>query len=185
MLKNLIDNTTSDKDTVHSYIDVYESLFSQKKLSAKKVLEIGIYHGGSIKLWNEYFINADVYALDILKLHNLPDFIKNKERINVFAGVNAYNDLFIKENLSDKKFDMILDDGPHTLESMVDFIKKYLPLLTSDGILVIEDVQDIKWIELFKKLIPEEDKKYIQVFDLREKKNRWDDILFVINRTLP
>lgn len=185
MLKQLIDNTKTDKDTGHSYVDVYDCLFYRKKLVAKNVLEVGIALGGSIKLWNDYFENANVYGLDINELVHIPDFLKDKERIKILAGINAYDDEFIKNNLSDKKFDVVLDDGPHTLESMKDFINKYLPLLTDNGILVIEDIQDINWINQLKGLVPTEDKKNIQVFDLRINKNRADDILFIINRTLP
>jgi len=35
----------------------------------------------------------------------------------------------------------MLDDGPHTLESMKQFIKLYSQIMTDDGILIIEDVQ--------------------------------------------
>ena len=77
---------------------------------------------------------------------------------------------------------MILDDGPHTLESNCLFIIKYLPLLSENGIMVIEDIQDFKWIEILKQLVPSELKKYIQIYDLRNVKNLYDDILFVINK---
>ena len=184
MLKSLIDDKTSDKDTIHSYIDIYDCLFFQKKLTAKTVLEIGVLQGGSIKLWNDYFENADVYGIDTLPLDKLPNF-SDKKRIKLFGGTDAYDNEFVYYHLSDKKFDMLLDDGPHTLQSVKDFINKYLPLLNNNGILVIEDIQDIKWIEILKELVPIEDKKYIQVFDLRKNKKRYDDILFIINRTLP
>jgi hypothetical protein len=36
---------------------------------------------------------------------------------------------------------MVLDDGPHTLESMIKFIEFYSQILADDGILIIEDVQ--------------------------------------------
>ena len=39
------------------------------------------------------------------------------------------------------KFDFIIDDAPHTLESMIDCIKLYHDLLTENGIMIIEDVQ--------------------------------------------
>lgn len=53
----------------------------------------------------------------------------------------------------------MINDDPHTLESMIDFIKLYLilqtiKLLEKDGILVIEDVQDIYWINTLKEVTP-------------------------------
>ena len=56
--------------------------------------------------------------------------------------------------------------------------------MTEDGILMIEDVQSIDWIEELKSVVPEYLKKYIQVFDLRHNKGRYDDIVFVINKNI-
>ena len=79
------------------------------------------------------------------------------------------------------KFDIMIDDGPHTLESMIFFIKNYLPMLKDDGILIIEDVSSIDWIDKLTNVVPNELKKFIGVYDLRTNKDRFDDILFVIN----
>lgn len=78
----------------------------------------------------------------------------------------------------------MLDDGPHTLESMVQFIKLYSQILTEDGILIIEDVQDIEWIEVLAHCVPDELKQYMRVYDLRENKNRYDDIVFTIDKRI-
>tara|TARA_Y200000002_G_C22429295_1_gene557296 strand:- start:38 stop:229 length:192 start_codon:yes stop_codon:yes gene_type:complete len=62
---------------------------------------------------------------------------------------------------------------------MIKFIKYYFPLLKDDGILIIEDVKRLSWTKEFITLIPENNKKYIEIYDLRKNKNRYDDILFV------
>jgi len=49
-LRSLINNSRTDKDTIHSYLETYEKLFNDKRLTSKSILEIGIYNGGSIKL---------------------------------------------------------------------------------------------------------------------------------------
>ena len=77
----------------------------------------------------------------------------------------------------------MLDDGPHTLESMLMFIKLYSQIMTDDGILIIEDVQDYKWIDLLKLAVPDNLQKYIKVYDLRENKGRYDDIVFTIDKS--
>jgi hypothetical protein len=81
------------------------------------------------------------------------------------------------------KFDAIVDDGPHTLESMKVCVSSYSKLLSSTGILVVEDVQDIRWIEDLHAATPYELKPFIKVFDLRANKGRYDDILFVIDKS--
>lgn len=47
---------------------------------------------------------------------------------------------------------------------------------------MIEDVQSIEWIDELKKVFPTNLVNYIEVYDLRANKNRYDDIVFVINK---
>jgi hypothetical protein len=187
-LSEIVDNSRTDKNTIHSYLELYQNLLVDKKETAKNVLEIGIgngqgiTNGGSIKLWHDYFINANVYALDIQHIDNIWDEIKNNERIILHTSVDAYTEEFVKTEFLDKniKFDMLLDDGPHTLESMKTFIQLYGPLLADNGILIIEDIQDPKWINELYKIVPEKLKKFVSAFDLRSNKDRYDDIVLTI-----
>ena len=188
-LVDLIDNTRSDKNTTHSYLDLYEKLLYDKKYKAKNVLEIGIgpfknSNGGSIKLWHDYFVNANIYTLDVLHMDDVWNGIKFNDRINLLTSTDAYNEdffnsYFLYKNL---KFDFLLDDGPHTIESMKQFIKLYTNIMTEDGILIIEDVQHMDWIQELTHVVPEHLQKYVEVYDLRYVKQRYDDIVFVINK---
>jgi hypothetical protein len=67
---------------------------------------------------------------------------------------------------------------------MVFFVNHYLPLLNDTGVLVIEDIPDIKWVNILIQNVPEEYRKFIQIEDLRRVKNRWDDIMFIIKKSL-
>lgn len=53
--------------------------------------------------------------------------------------------------------------------------------MKDSGILVIEDVQSMEWINILIRQVPQELRNYIKVFDLRSVKDRYDDILFVID----
>lgn len=183
-LIELVDNSRTDKQTAHSYLPVYEELLQKKKLSAQSVLEIGIYYGGSIKLWKDYFTNAKVYAVEIFDLRHVWDVLQHDERIVLYTSTDAYDPQFVKTKLADQglRFDMILDDGPHSLESMKACIQLYLPLLTDDGILIIEDIQSMDWLDELRNEVPSDLRKYIKTYDLRTVKNRHDDILFVIDK---
>lgn len=184
-LAELADPNRTDKNTLHSYLDTYEKLLSGKKESAKNVLEVGIYRAGSIKMWHDYFPNAQVYGLDIMHYNDVWDGVKNNNRITLFTSTDAYNQDFFNNHFLSKniKCDFMLDDGPHTLESMKAFIIMYSKLMTDDGILIVEDVQAGDWIPLLKKVVPEELQQYIEVYDLRENKDRYDDLVFVINKS--
>lgn len=190
-LCNIVDNTRTDKNAGasgsygHSYLDLYESLLNCKKYTAKNVLEIGIDKGGSIKLWYDYFPNAKIHGLDIKHNQTVIDEFQHIERVVLHTNVDAYDEAFFTENLLNKetRFDVLLDDGPHTLDSMKTFIKMYLSVLKDNGILIIEDVQDVGWFEQLIECVPEDLKQYIECHDLRHIKGRWDDIVFVINKS--
>jgi hypothetical protein len=184
---SLINNIYTDKGTIHSYLRLYEKLLNPIKDTAKNVLEVGIgdfnnKNGGSLLLWKNYFTNASIIGVDILPLDRVLDELINDKKIKLYTETNAYNDVFILNNFKNIKFDFLLDDGPHTLESQKKFIELYSNLLTDNGILIIEDVQDIKWIEHLKNITPENLKQYIKVYDLTKNKGRYDDIVFTIDK---
>lgn len=178
------DNPFTDKNTSHSYFNTYQLLFQNKFNNYNNILEVGIDKGGSIKLWNNLFTNSTVFGIDIHDTidNNIKFELTNNSNIRLFTNHDAYNSDFVTNNLSHIKFDILIDDGPHTIESMISFITLYSPLMNDHGILVIEDIPDISWIDILKNVVSDDLKKYIQIYDLRLNKNRFDDILFVINK---
>jgi hypothetical protein len=48
--------------------------------------------------------------------------------------------------------------------------------------MIVEDIQDEKWIDILKDCVPEDLKPYVDIYDLRDVKGRYDDILLVINK---
>ena len=190
-LVDLVDNTRTDKNTGHSYLELYETLLSKYKYTALNVLEIGIgppqrvsgfQNGGSILLWRDYFVNAQIIAADILSMDDIPNDLKNTPRIHLVLG-DAYDPKSINYNVLNKiRYDVVIDDGPHTLDSMIRCICLYFTLIVEGGILIIEDVQDISWLDILKQHVPDEYKKNVQYYDLRHIKNRYDDIVFVVTK---
>lgn len=184
-LAEIVDNRRTDKNTTHSYLPLYQKLLISKKETAKNILEVGIFYGGSIKLWSDFFTNAKVYGIDIMNINNVWEGIKNNDKIILHTSTDAYNNDFFTTNFLNKNIqcDFMLDDGPHTLESMKNFIKLYSQIMTDDGILIIEDVQAWDWIDILKNEVPENLKQFIKVYDLRSNKNRYDDIVFTIDKS--
>lgn len=166
-------NYKTDKNSIHSYIEnVYDQLLSKKRNSTN-ILEIGVGEGGSILLWRDYFINATIDAVDI---NDCSKFI-DTNRINHIIG-DAYTKDFVCDLKN--KYDIIIEDGPHTLDSMVFFVKNYLNLLRYDGIAIIEDVKSDTWIDIIKENVP--NNFTLDVIDLRDIKGRFDDLVLVVSR---
>ena len=178
------DNKLTDKGRVHSYLPLYSKLLKHLKDKNCNILEIGVREGGSIKLWKDFFCNSTIYGIDIEDNVKI-DELKNNNKIILFLDNNAYDFNFIKKNFIDNEilFDFILDDGPHTLKSQIQFIKLYSNLLKDNGILIIEDVSCMKNLEILKTVPHKNLKKFIKTYDLRKNKNRSDDIVFTIDKT--
>jgi len=116
----------------NGYMIIYHLCFQRIRNSVKNMLEIGIQHGGSLKAWYEYFPNAKIFGVDI---DDKTQF--DNDRIKTIKGDQA--DRNFLNSLPDS-FDIIIDDGGHTMEQqMVSFgclFKKVKP----GGLYVIEDL---------------------------------------------
>ncbi len=55
----------TDKATIHTYTDDYERLLSPYIGKEPSLLEIGVWHGGSSLLWQEYLQNALISGVDV------------------------------------------------------------------------------------------------------------------------
>lgn len=183
-------NFYTDKSTIHSYDKIYDSIFKPYVDREGSLLEIGVYGGGSLLLWQEYFSKMKIIGLDIE--NNVPDTIfdmYDHDRVKYYLE-DAYSDEtidFLKRNNLDK-YDIIIDDGPHTEESQLRFIDLYLRMVRKNGILVIEDILSFDTVgkivdKVHNILDPEHGIDYnITVYDNRGcVKKRYDDLLLVVN----
>jgi 16S rRNA G966 N2-methylase RsmD len=104
----------------------------------------------------------------------------NKNRCKIYK-MDAYsqNAIDILKNDNPNGFDIMIDDGPHTISSQMYFIKKYFSLLNNKGVMIIEDVMPLD-IVILERQVDIDFKKNIEVIDLRKIKNSSDNILFVI-----
>jgi precorrin-6B methylase 2 len=164
----------------HSYIEnFYDEAFKSYQNKENRILEIGIDTGGSIALWSKYFNNSEIIGLDI----NKERFREEYDSRNFNNVEYIYKDAYTKE-ISDSLgfFDIIIDDGPHTIESQLKAIELYLPKLNVNGILVIEDISDIKHISSLIQAIPEPDKFHLILKDIRHEDNRYDSIIFSVKK---
>jgi len=175
-LKQICSIYGTDKNCLHSYVDnLYGELFEVYRHSAEKLLEIGVENGGSMFMWREYFTKATITGID----NKACPQIENRDRIR-FIQADAYDTEVVDQLPND--FDIIIDDGPHTLESMTFVIKEYLNKIKTNGVLVIEDIQDFNWTNILRRQLPNNFKS--EVKDLRRFRNRYDDIAMIITRNI-
>ena len=168
----------TDKEAKHKYCSAfYDNAFFDLKDKKLNILEIGIQNGSSLVLWNEYFKNSIIYGIDNT------NFIK--DRLDTYPRIKTIiQDAYKKElTFNLPLFDIIIDDGPHTLESQIKFINNYFKKLNKNGKLFIEDVDGKHSLNELRK----EASKFtsnITSIDFRSKTNTEDSIMLMIQNDL-
>ena len=177
-------NAGGDKGTIHSYIEVYEALLAPYRENTN-VLEIGIAYGHSLLMWKDYFVNSNIYGIEIDKPGC--DHMKADPR---FEGLhiineNVDNHAEMLAHLEGINFDVIIDDGSHVLRHQTASYHVLKHKLNPDGIYIIEDVDNIDlWKGTYHAIRDHyqyiDNTKQVDIIDLREIKGRFDDVMVVI-----
>ena len=117
----------TDKSSIcHTYLEFYEKHLPKK---VNRLLEIGIKDGASLRMWREYYPDAEIVGIDI-----------NPVSINgcVCLHLDA-TDVFQLKKLG--YFDVIIDDGSHyTKDQQVAFNELFNNNLKQGGFYVMEDI---------------------------------------------
>jgi hypothetical protein len=122
--------------TTHGYCPHYERHLPPRDAKIN-LLEIGIFEGSSLRMWQEYFFNATIYGVDIQ-----PDRIFQDERIITFCGDATSEDFW--NSISLPEFNVIIDDGSHQSTDIVKSYNILWPQLPKGGLYIIEDLA-VQW----------------------------------------
>lgn len=160
----------TDKGKEHSYLDVYTELFLPFKNEKINLIEIGIYLGGSMRLFEDWFTQANIMGYDVTF-----EFIKVP-----FKGKKILKSCldFTPDEFKDNPPHIIIDDASHVLEQQLKMVEICYPQLQPGGMLIIEDVNDI----MHTKSSFDALKIPFKLYDLRLTKNRADDVLIVYTK---
>ena len=138
-----------DKLTInkwHHYFSVYERHFNKFIGKKPTILEIGIFKGGSIQLWNDYFDNeCFIYAIDIDPKCLEIEKLNNVKNIKLELG-NQEEPEFWRKYLKNKpKFDIVIDDGGHTMNQQIVTYDKVYNHMSNNGVYLCEDLHTSYW----------------------------------------
>jgi hypothetical protein len=133
----------TDKFGLHDYTPNYDKLFARLRDKPIKVLEIGVggyadddRGGQSLEVWRDYFPNAQITGIDIQK-----KTMDLGPRVEILQG-SQVDPEFLKDLVAKRgPFDIIVDDGSHRNEHIVESYQLLFPTLVPGGVYVAEDVQ--------------------------------------------
>ena len=139
----------TDKNGAHFYTPNYKTHLQKYRSKRINLLEIGVggYHypdagGNSLRMWKRYFPFGKIFSLDIHDKSALQE-----RRIKIFKGSQVDKDFL--ETVTDAMgtIDIIIDDGSHINEHVIETFKLLFPKLKDGGIYIVEDTQTSYWKE--------------------------------------
>lgn len=156
-LSDLFAGYATDKG-VNGYTPIYEALFRHQRQRIGSVLEIGIgtmipgapssmigwalpgYEpGGSLRAWRDWFPNAKILGLDLQ-----PDTQFTELRIETrLCDTRQADDVAACLGAPRPMFDLIIDDGDHSVSAQLLTCANIYPYLADGGYYIIED-----WLQL-------------------------------------
>ena len=154
-LTDLANKYGTDKGTkvgrALGYTAFYEEMFGDLRGKPIRLLEIGVHDprfpGASLKMWEEYFPNAEIFGIDIIDCRKF-----DTERVRTFQvdqGDRGKLVKFVSESGGD--FDIVVDDGSHRCADVLTSLGVLFPAVKLGGIYFIEDIAS--WIDYSTALI--------------------------------
>lgn len=119
------------------YFDIYDRHLQKFRGAELHLLEIGIYSGGSLGMWRDYFgPRCHIYGVDIQEACR----VYEDARTQIFIGDQVDRAFWkhVKEVVP--PLDVIIDDGGHRYEQQTVTLEELLPHLAPGGVYICEDV---------------------------------------------
>jgi hypothetical protein len=128
---------TDKSSAFHNYTEIYARYFSSIKEKPLKFLEIGICEGNSVQLWEKYFPNAELHFIDISV-----DQAKYFSKRSHYHLADQESPQQLQEFIAKTGggFDIIIDDGGHTMRQQIISFQQLFPHVNSGGMYIIEDL---------------------------------------------
>lgn len=119
-----------------TYFNAYDDLFSKYRGKKISFVEIGVFGGGSLFMWRDYFgPQARIIGIDL----NPEAKAFEKHGFEIYIGSQS-DENFWKEFIATVgPIDVALDDGGHTYLQQIATTEMLLPHIKDGGMMVVED----------------------------------------------
>ncbi|MEO6066239.1 MAG: class I SAM-dependent methyltransferase [Lysobacterales bacterium] len=126
------------------YLDIYHRHFERYRGRSPTVVEIGVYHGGSLQMWKQYFgSGARIVGVDVNpRLRDL-----GEEGIEIVIGDQGDHAFLRRLAQQVGPIDILIDDGGHTMPQQIGTVEALFGAVATDGVILIEDTHTSYWRE--------------------------------------
>ena len=141
---------------VKELVDQYERFLSlHEKFTAERVLELGIWDGGSVAFWFEILQPRKHVAIDLTPRSDTPYFDRYlasrgaKERVATYWGTDQADQPALKHiaqaEFGDEPLDLVIDDASHMYQPTKASFDSLFARLRPGGLYLIEDWAWAHW----------------------------------------
>ena len=133
--KYFLENADREINKHTHYLSIYEKHFARFVDTSPTILEIGVGGGGALQMWKAYFgPGTKCIGVDISQ-----ECWYREEDIDIFVG--SQDDPQVIKQITDKypHIDIIIDDGSHQNQHMINTFAMLYPHLHKNGVYLIED----------------------------------------------
>ena len=131
-------------DKWNHYFSIYETQLARFRGTSARVLEIGVYRGGGLELLRHH-LGAGAYLVGIDINDSIRAAIGDRHPIEV--GDQADPDFLLRVVEKHGPFDVVIDDGGHTMRQQITAVETLFPHLAEGGVYVVEDCHTSYWPE--------------------------------------
>lgn len=124
------------------YFEVYDRHFSKYRNTPVVILEIGVFKGGSLQMWKNYFgKDCRVIGIDID-----PECKKyEEEQIEIYIGSQEERKFWQELKEVIPKVDILIDDGGHTMNQQIITFEEMFQHVKDGGVYLCEDLHTSYW----------------------------------------
>jgi len=126
------------------YFDIYDRHFAPFRKKQITVLEFGVFQGGSLQMWRNYFgKKARIIGVDI----NPKCKTLEEKGIEIYIG-DQEDRAFLKKLMKEVGgVDVVIEDGGHTMKQQINTFEVVYPYVNDGGVFLIEDLHTSYWKE--------------------------------------
>ena len=129
---------------MHNYLDKYAFFLEKFRTQPIRLLELGIFNGSSVRMWQEYFPRAEIFGVDIeASCRQYED-----ERIHIIQA--DLSDAAQVSMLREIHPRIIVDDASHIVSHQLLALFTLFDVLPRGGVYILEDLETSLNPELFE-----------------------------------
>jgi hypothetical protein len=126
------------------YFPIYERHLARYRGLPVRVLEIGVYRGGSLELLR-HFLGPDAYLVGIDIDEVAQAAVGGRHPVEI--GDQADSEFLLRVAEKHGPFDIVIDDGGHSMRQQIASVEILFPILKDDGTYLVEDCHTSYWPE--------------------------------------